>query len=160
MYLMNTTKKFFIVITLSFLFLALPNTVYAEGGVDHIAGKFERLQERIRLVFKFNKQAKADYKQELLEKRLEELDFVSENEMYYYFEDASYRYAAYAGRVTSYTVDNNLVDRKKATLELFKNHKEKLEIILARHEYDSAYWLLTMHDINSLDSLSNTLKDL
>ncbi len=69
--------------------------------VDHVAGKIEKLKEKVTLFTKFKKESKVDYYQYLAEKRLAELSYAVEKDINLVEPTAS-RYGTYIGIMTSY----------------------------------------------------------
>lgn len=155
-------RNFFkILIIFSAILLINAQIAHAQSSnVDHVAGKLERLQERINLILTFSKESKFEKHQKLLNKRLNEIIYVSNNNLLDEFEETTSRYAAYAGRLTDFVANNNLTDKQEAATQLLNEHKKIIQPLIAKQEYESAYWLLLKHDSNSLDSLISRINSL
>lgn len=164
--------KRLIVIFLNFAILLNSNSVLAQEElsqatvsalvkkIDHIANIRERIQERINLFFKFSNDAKADYQKELAEKRLAEVFYVVESEKGDFIEETTSRYSTYLGRLTETLVKNKLASKKDDTLKMLDEHKMVLNELVKYFESNSGFWLLIMHNINSIDIYKSQLEKL
>lgn len=128
--------------------------------VDHIANIRERIQERINLFFKFSPQTKVDYQKELTEKRFAELVYVIENKKGDFIEEISSRYSTYLGRLTETVTKNKLSKDKDDLLKMLDTHKLILEDLIQYFESNSGFWLLLMHDFNSINIYSEQIQKL
>jgi len=131
----------------------LPRTLFAEGAaikfeVNHIANVFEKAGEKINLFFKFSKEAKASYEQYLLEKRLAELKYVIDVKDGTLIEETSSRYTTYAGKLNQYIVENG-IGNKEDLFDMYKRHEGVLSELQKNFEFESGFWLLLQHGINT-----------
>lgn len=116
--------------------------------VDHITNNFEKLKEKITLFFKFDKKQKSAYQRELVEKRLAELDYVIKNKQWDYIEDVTSRYSTYLGNYINFVEKNKITGDKEQILNLLNGHKNFIEKMQTRFEFNSGWWILIEHDIN------------
>lgn len=153
--------KSLILVSLLGLFLVLPGIVFGqEIKVNHIAGKVEKVKEKLTLLFKFNKSAKADYYQYLAQKRLAELSYVVENDQINLVEETASRYSTYIGILTNYVVANGLTSKKSDLSAMFDKHAELIKLLQKKFKYDSGWWLAIQHDINTISLLKDKLNNL
>lgn len=156
-------KKFFVILLVFFLALPLfTKSIVAQDNslemkVDHVAGKFEKLKEKVVLLTKFSKVSKAKYHQLLLEKRLAELSYVVESGQLDLVEPSASRYATYAGRLSDYIVGNNVSDEKDEVVALFDRHAKIIDSLQRNFEYESGWWFAIQHDVNSTKIFSDTV---
>ncbi|QQG43499.1 MAG: hypothetical protein HYW45_00580 [Candidatus Daviesbacteria bacterium] len=173
---MRSIKSYFLLIFLTaiiFIFgLVLNNSAYAqESGnssiniqVNHVAGFFEKIAEKLQLFLKFNNQDKVSYHQNLTEKRLAELKFVINSESYtdkdYLLEDTTSRYTSYLGVLTDFIINNHLNEKRKDMTALFDRHRKILEGLRDHFPVESGWWLLLDQDVAATkiysDKLNNT----
>lgn len=118
--------------------------------VDHIANVFDRLKERITLLFKFSSGEKANYMQELTDKRLGELVYIMTTSEGDFIEELSSRYATHVNRLTSLIIDKNLDKNKQSLLKMYYTHLSILNNIQQNFEFESGWWILLQHDINTI----------
>lgn len=165
---MNILKKMALVI---FTFLLLFNSSIrataissaTESGiikVNHVAGLFEKISEKISLMLKFNQEDKADYYQELLDKRLAEIEFVTENGQGDLIEETSSRYATYLSTVSDFIISNKINNKKDSVLKTLEEHLKVLESIQSNFEFESGWWILIQHDINLVKDAKNKINNL
>lgn len=128
--------------------------------VNHVAGFFEKINEKITLFFKFDKENKTDFYQKLLEKRLAELEFVIKNGQGDLIEETSSRYSAYLGTTADFIFTNKLTSKKDALLKMFDNHTKIIETLQSHFEFESGWWLLLQHNINSINIFRDKIKNL
>lgn len=155
-------KLVFIVSVLFFLLfnysdvLAVNDTLFK---VDRIAGKIEKVKEKLSLFLKFNKVAKVDYYQYLSEKRLAELVYAVENDVNSLEQTAS-RYSTYIGTLTNYVLANKITGEKQDLVSMFERHTRIIESLQKKFEFESGWWLAIQHDINSLGIFKDKIKAL
>ncbi len=118
--------------------------------VDHIAGILEKIGEKISMFFKFNKEDKVAYYQELLNKRLAEVNFVMETEQGDMIEETTTRYNAYLGNLSDYLIKNKVISKKESTLAIFEKDTKVFEKLHMQVPVDSGFWILIQHNINSI----------
>jgi hypothetical protein len=119
--------------------------------VDHVAQGLEKVWEKVGLMVRLTKGAKYSYRVGLLEKRLAELEYVVETEKYNYIEDSASRYSTYAGKLNELLLSNNMVAEYEKVIGIYERHKIIIGQLQANFQYDSAWWLVTQHDLNVLD---------
>src|SRR3990167_8416016 len=94
-------RIFFIALMLlSFLVIFITVVKASEVKVDQVAGKFEKLKEKVTLLFKIGRASKTDYLQYLTDKRLAELTFVIGAKQIDDVEPTASRYSTYLGNLT------------------------------------------------------------
>lgn len=161
----------FLVITLFFLFFAffwIPQGAIGQGQeefklevrVDHIAGRLEKLKEKLTLFFKFNKKDKTRYYQFLAGKRLAELSYIIENNQIKFVEETASRYSTYIGTLTNFVVKNKVSSEKEELLKMFDRHIKIIEGLQRRFKFESGWWLAIQHDINSAKLFRDKIKEL
>lgn len=146
------------------LLLAAQAQVYSqqprvEVEVDHVANIFEKLGEKITLFFKFSKDGKFNHQKFLLEKRLAELKYVVDSKEWDPVEETSSRYATYLGNFTYFVIKNNLKDKKDEVLSTYQRHSQVVEGLQKNFEFNSGWWMLLEHDINSTKIFSTQIND-
>jgi hypothetical protein len=127
--------------------------------VDHVAGKVEKLKEKVTLLIKFKKESKVEYHQYLAEKRLAELSYAVENDINLVEPTAS-RYATYIGRMSTYMLENKVAGKKDDVLGMFERHRKIIEGLQSKFEHDSGWWLAIQHDTNNTLIFTDQLKSL
>lgn len=132
--------------------------VRLELEVDHVANVIEKFKEKVTLFFKFSKEDKFNYQKFLLEKRLAELKYIVDSKEWNPVEETSSRYATYLGKFTGFIVESNLKGKKEEILSMYGRHKLVLEELQKNFEFESGWWLLLQHDINSTEIFSSQLR--
>lgn len=130
-----------------------PQKVYPDSSSYY----FKRLWEKIYLRLMIFPNTKTNYEKNLLDKRFSELVYVVNNNLLDYLEQASQRFAAAAGVYTDSLINQD-VDSKTKTIADFKKYSDNLQILTSVYPYDSSFWMLVTHDINTLKILSERLK--
>lgn len=127
---------------------------------EKVAGLVDRFGEKVSLLFKFSKESRAEYMENIVKRRFGELQYVLETEQGDFVEETSSRYSTYVGLLTDYLIKNKLTDRKVETLEMYKAHSAVLEENTLNQNYNSGFWLLLQHDINYLKIYSSQLEQM
>lgn len=167
-------KRIFLVFLALLLILILPTALYAQKGiqkeqielpkvevqVDHVANIFEKLKEKITFFFKFSKKDKFNYQKFILEKRLAELKYVVDSKEWQPIEETSSRYATYLGKFNEFVLKSNLGNKKEEILKVYDRHGKILEELQRNFKFESGWWLLLQHDINSTKIFSEQIKSL
>lgn len=162
--------KFFLV-TFLIISLFFAPTIFAQSEstqeatldikVNHVAGKFEKLQEKILLFLKFDKKSKAEYLQTLAEKRLAELAFVvADPKQRDLIEPAASRYTTYAGNLTNYVSTNKITEEKEDTINLFERHTRFVDKLQKKTEVDSGWWIAIGHGVNALKEYKSQIQSI
>lgn len=138
--------------------LILAQEPKVEIQVKHIANVIEKLTEKVTSLFKFSKEDKFNYQKFLLEKRLAELKYVVDSKEWTPVEETSSRYATYLGKFTTFVAKSNLKDKKEEILSIYERHSKVLEELQKNFEFESGWWLLLQHDINSTEIFSRQIK--
>lgn len=128
-----------------------------EVEVDHVAGDFEKLNEKIALFFRFSKEDKYKYQKFLVEKRLAELKYIVDSKDWDPVEVTSSRYATYLGNFNNFILENKLGNKKNELISMYERHSRILEELKRNFERDSGWWILLQHDINSTRIFSEQL---
>lgn len=123
--------------------------ILAKGTkVDHVAGTFEKIKEKISLIFIFDKVAKTNYQQELTEKRLQEMEYIMEAKKIDLLEPTASRYTTYAGNLVNFAVANKVTAKKDDLIKMFEDHEKRVEDLQKKIPLDSGWWLALQHGIN------------
>lgn len=119
--------------------------------------QIKRLLEKIsgRLLF-FN-DSKLNYEKKLLGARFSELQYISASKELDDVQHTSERFAYQAGIVAD-LVQTASPQEKEKVIKLFSVYRDDLDKIKFYFEMDSGYWILILHDINTLDLLTARLK--
>lgn len=117
--------------------LAILLIVSNNANPDRIDYGFKRAQEKLYLSLKFTPSQKIDYYDTLLSKRLNELEYLTNNKKTYLLWQSSLRYAATAGEVTDVIINNNLKDQADQFVEKFKQHQEAINNLLTNYPGDN-----------------------
>lgn len=148
-YIFNMPKK-----TILNLFLLIIVAVIFAMGINMAAtfkeGAISRVFEKTKLLFQFSPEGKAEYWRKLVEVRLDNLKSAVDQNNLGLIEETSSRYSTYVGRYSEYVLGNRIRGQKEAAIEMFNKHAEILSSIQTKYIYDSAWWLLIQHDINTL----------
>ena len=142
---------------------ALP--VFGNDGSDYSfdtkvsgkAGVFAKLFERVNLIFRFGSESKARYWQKLTDIRLAELKMVVDEGNNDWVEETSSRYSTYLGRYSEFVIKKQVKSQKETILKQFESHSEILAVLRDKYKYDSAWWLMIQHDINTIDIFKNRI---
>lgn len=118
---------------------------------------FKRVKEKTTEFFKLSHKSKSQYQQDLLEKRLSELVSLVKSKNANEIPNSTQRFAYEAGKLAegSYKDDK---DQKDIIIKIFEKYKPILEKIRDNFPSNSPHWLLSQHDINTLDILTDRLK--
>lgn len=126
------------------------NEASANFKVNHIASPFEKIIEKIKLKFKFDNNAKADYLRYVLENRLAELVYVVSVSKVDDIETTASRYNTYELSIVNFVVQNKLVSQKEKLILDLKRHQQVIEKLQENYKFESGWWLAIQHDINSI----------
>lgn len=118
---------------------------------------FKRMKEKVTGFFKFSKDAKISYRKYLLERRLSEYVTLIENKNQLETADASQRISYEAGTLADIS-KNESKEVKSDVLKLFEKYKPILAKMRDNFPANSAYWLLSQQDIDTMNILSEKLK--
>lgn len=117
----------------------------------------KRLFEKISGKLLFMKDSRINFEQKLLKKRFSELKYIIETKNLDEIQRTSERFAYQAGILTNLNLKEPK-EKKERIITLFKNYKDDLTLLKFNFEMDSSYWILMLHDVNSLDSLTARLE--
>lgn len=118
--------------------------------VDHVANVLDRLKEKITLLFKFSNEEKVNYMQELTNKRLGELVYIMTTGEGDLIEELSSRYATYISRLSTFVEEKKIDNDKINLLKTYETHLNILNNIQQNFEFESGWWILLQHDINTV----------
>lgn len=162
-------KKILLVFFISVFFLNTI-TVNAQGKikqssesavkVDRISNIRDRLFEKISLFFKFSQEQKLDYLIYLQEKRLADLKYAIDNDNGDLIEELSSRYSTYLGKMVNFMSEKKLSYKKEEVLKMMENHKVILDTLQKNFKFESGFWLLLQHDINTIKIFSDKVKQI
>lgn len=127
---------------------------------DHYANVLERLKERITLFFKFSAEDKFLFQKQLADKRISELVYIMTTGEGDPIEELSSRYATHINRLNDFTVNNKLLKNKESLLQMYDTHLDVLNNIQQNFEFESGWWLLLQHDINTVVMAKDKLKSI
>lgn len=153
-------SKILILILLAFSLIAAPLSLAQETKVDHVAGVFEKLKEKITLFLIFNNEGKADFQKNLTERRLAELEYIMNKNDIDMLEPLTSRYTTYAGNVVNFTLANKVSSKKDPLITMFQNHTKRIAELQSQIPIDSGWWLALQHGINVASSSVERLKTL
>lgn len=128
--------------------------------VNRVAGVFEKVPEKLNLLFKFNKVNKANYLEYLTEKRLAEVSYVIKAKDFNSIEATASRYSTYLGNLINFVIANKIASKKGELLLMFARHAEILTELQKNFDYDSGWWLATQHPINVTKIFSDKINSL
>lgn len=168
LYMKSLTIRFLTLSLLITFFLSAASVVLAEspesfglvpqktlpGSSNYI---FKRMREKITGFLKFSKEDKISYRKELLERRISEYVSLVENKNQLETADSSQRIAYEAG-VLADTSKSESKEIKTDILKLFEKYKPILAKMRDNFPANSAYWLLSQQDIDTMNILSEKLK--
>lgn len=119
----------------------------------------KRAWEKFRGLLVFSSAEKLEYYESLLDKRLSELDYVTEKQLLGEVEQASNRFSFYAGvLVEEWERGPREESSKQKFLEKFERYSEFIDILNDRFPANSAYWLLLRQNKDTLNILTDRLK--
>lgn len=147
-------KLFSVVLALALLFLTgdriLASDYQFTAAASRKAGVIAKVLERANLIFKFSGLDRARYWQKLLDIRLAELKMEVDDENFDLVEETASRYSTYLGRYAEFVIGKKIIDQKETILDQLKVHSEVLSKLRDGFEYDSAWWLMIQHDVNTI----------
>jgi len=149
-YIFNMPRKTIINLSL-FIIVVLIFALGINVTPVHKAGAMDRVFEKINLFLHFSPASKAEYWQKLVDVRLTNLKSIVEQNNLDLIEETSSRYSTYVGRYSDYIINNQIRSQKEIAIGMFNKHLETLPSLQAKYKYDSAWWLLIQHDINTLN---------
>lgn len=117
----------------------------------------KRLKEKVTEFFKFTHKSKSAYREVLLEKRLSELVSLIESKNINDVANSTQRFAYQAGKLAEGSY-NDGSERKNEILAIFEKYKPILDEMRDNFPANSAFWLLSQQDIDTLNILSDRLK--
>ena len=130
-------------------------TITTEPGT--LSYQIKRLLEKISGNLLFFSDSKLNHEKKLLNTRFSELQYIAASENLEEVQRSSERFAYQAGIVANLVQDASPKEKEKV-INLFKIYKEDLNQIKFYFEMDSGFWILILHDINTLDLLTARLK--
>lgn len=110
----------------------------------------KRLWEKIREKFINSANGKINFYEELAKTRLSELNYVVDNKMIGEVQTSSQRFAYFVGKLTDLVSASNNDQTKKKFFAEFDKYQSYLTKIRDSYEYNTSYWMLIEHSINSL----------
>lgn len=117
----------------------------------------KRLKEKVTEFFKFTQKSKSAYREVLLEKRLSELVILIENKNINDVANSTQRFAYQAGKLAEGSYNDNS-ERKNEIIALFEKYKPILDKMRDNFPSNSAFWLLSQQDIDTMNILTEKLK--
>lgn len=116
-----------------------------------------RLLEKVSEKILFMEDSRVNFSKKILNKRFSELVYLAEKKDTEEIQKSSERFAYQAGTLTELVKDKAPSEKEKVVL-LFNSYKDDLNKIKHNYDQDSGYWILMLHDINTLDILTARLK--
>lgn len=107
----------------------------------------------------FSKNSKVSYNKELLKERLSELKYVLEKKEISEIQKSSERFAYQVGIYSEKLSDLNDKNKINKALEEFKSYSKSLVVLRDLYEANSSYWLLVQQDIDTLNIISDKIKN-
>jgi hypothetical protein len=143
------------------LFMFFPNKTKANGenGSEIKTEKinpgsfyynFKRLGEKIRTILYILPEKKVSYKLRLLEKRVSEVNYVTEKKMYGHVETSTGRLSFYAGDIVENIENSKITTLKSEIKSNFEAYAVFLEKSRDRFPANTSNWLLVQQDIDAL----------
>lgn len=150
------------------IFISSTNSLFVMGSEEYVfdtqitqkATFINKIFEKTGFLIQLNKSSKAKYWRKLVDKRLAEFKLVVENNDKGAFEETSSRYSSYVSNYSNYLLDSNLINEKNITKQQFDKHQEILNSFKNKYEYNSAWWILIMHPINTLETFKLKIEEL
>jgi len=136
--------------------LEVPKQTIYPGSVLYLV---KRVWEKTRLALSLTKDMKFSYQNKLVEKRLSELDYISDKKMIGEIEKGSQRFSYYAGILAEATDEKGSEDQIKQVIEKFSNFKKNLDKYRDRFPSGTAEWRFVQENIDTLSILSEKLKN-
>jgi len=156
-------KKILSLLLIIFLASSISSPILASSDIvlppqrvnpDSVFYPIKRFYEKARAKLYFSDLGKAKYHFRLLEKRLSEMEYLSDNKFLDPLESASQRVSYEAGRATELLVAS---EQDEETKEKFKGTFDRLIKYLPeirdRYAANTSYWLLTQQNIDTLSIL-------
>lgn len=161
-------KAIISILLVTLIFFLVPQLIYAQSAESFglttqltLPGdpKYpaKRLKEKVTELFKFTHKSKSAYREVLLEKRLSELVSLIENKNINDVANSTQRFAYQAGKLAEESY-NDSSERKDEIIALFEKYKPILDKMRDNFPANSAFWLLSQQDIDTLNILSGRLK--
>lgn len=137
--------------------LNLPHILIAPN--NYLFYSFVRLSEKALIFTKISKGAKVDYFNELIRKRLAELQYVVDNKYLGEVQQASQRLSYQIGILSDYININQsqLFKQKLEAKDSLNSYNGFLATLRDKYPANSSYWMLIQHDINSIEINSRKL---
>lgn len=111
---------------------------------------FKRLYEKTRLNLESTPSDKLHYQYKLLDNRLAELSFITENEASPYVLSTSLRYSTTLGQITDLIIQNNMVDEVPTAKEKFSTQLTVVENLISKYPKDDSEFKYIVDDANYL----------
>lgn len=119
--------------------------------------QMKRLKEKVSELLIFFPDSKLNYSRKLLRTRFSELNHIIQEQSLDEVQRSSERFAYQAGKLTE-LAEKEPKEAKEKTINLFKTYQDDLNQMKYKFEQDSGFWILVLHDINTLDYLTARLK--
>lgn len=145
----NLKKILIVILAVVVVLLLLSNQATPDSPIFGV----KRLQEKAFLSISNSPEKKADYYLVLLDKRLEEIDYLVKNNKFDHLWSASLRYSTTAGEVTKLITDNNLSSYVPDTIAKFKSHQSVFKNLGDNfpNRFDNEDWKFLQDASNYLD---------
>jgi len=121
---------------------------------------FKRLYEKTRLNLESTPSDKLHYQYKLLDNRLAELSFITENEASPYVLSTSLRYSTTLGQITDLIIQNNMVDEVPTAKEKFSTQLTVVENLISKYPKDDSEFKYIIDDANYLEIYIGKLSSL
>lgn len=105
-----------------------------------------------------SKKGEVKFYNQLVITRLSELNYIASNKKIGEVQTSSERFNFYAGKLTEKAKGNSGADEKRKIISDFENDTKLLMKLRDNFEYESSYWILIQHSINSLNIYIGQLK--
>ncbi len=159
-----------IFVTTFLIFFISPQELLAEGSKDLPSLTAEKINpgsslyavkrawEKIGDFMTFSKAKRIKYNEELLKRRLIELDYVTQNQLLGEVERSSQRFIVFSAKLTENLSANGKSDDKQRVIGELLLYRKYLITFRDRFPADSSYWRLVQYDIDTIDGLLPSLR--
>lgn len=148
---------FVVVFSMAVAHSAIASDYQFDTKVTKKAGVVAKIFERINLLTKFSAEDKAKYWQKLTDIRLAELKMEVDDKNFDLVEETASRYSTYLGNYAGFLIAKKVIGQKQTFLDQTDSRLGILTELRDRFEYDSAWWLMIQHDINTIGIFKDRL---
>ncbi len=125
--------------------------------VNYLPNIRDRIFEKFFAFFKFSDKDKLKYQLDLLDTRLGEIKFVVESNKGDLIEESSSRYSTYLNRISDLIEKGKDDINREEIVSQLKSHQSLLTELQKKYEFESGFWILLQHDINTLNNVISVI---